>query len=83
MNQLSFFSLIDASIDTIELPPPETTHWVAQRKLAVIEGIRRNLISREKALSVYHLSEGELQEWETAFIQDGKAGLRITKRRKR
>ncbi|MFT5849945.1 MAG: hypothetical protein ACI9H6_000773 [Patiriisocius sp.] len=63
----------------VELPPGDTTRWVASRKLAVIIGIQSGQISRGAALEKYSLSEEELSGWEKAHTAKGTNGLKTTK----
>lgn len=64
-----------------DLPPPETSRWVASRKLAVVKGVALGLISREEALRLYQLSEEEFDSWAGAVEKYGKDGLKITTRK--
>ena len=64
-----------------DLPPPETSRWVASRKLAVVRGVSLGLISREEALRLYELSEEEFDGWAGAVKRYGKDGLKITTRK--
>jgi len=62
-----------------DLPPPNTTRWVARRKAAVVVAVRNGKITIEEALRRYQLSEEELLSWERAFEAHGLAGLRVTR----
>jgi hypothetical protein len=62
-----------------DLPPPETTRWVASRKLSVVHGIAYGLISRAEAMNLYGLSDEELDGWTHAAKRFGKKGLKVTK----
>ena len=61
-----------------DLPPRDTTRWVASRKAAVVRGVAAGLLSREEALARYDLSEEEFGEWCRAVACFGPAGLRAT-----
>ena len=63
-----------------DLPPLETTRWVASRKLAVVRGVMHGLISQEDALARYGLSDEEFQEWLTSLSERGADGLKATQR---
>lgn len=66
-------------ISRADLPPADTTRWVARRKAVVVRAVEAGLISRESALERYGLSEEEFSIWESAVRQHGEAGLRVTK----
>ncbi len=71
--------LADGSILTrADLPPDDTTRWVASRKAAVILGLQAGLVSQEEAMERWHLSEEELEEWKTAIDKHGPAALKAT-----
>ena len=52
-----------------DLPPPNTTRWVARRKAAVVAAVRSGRITMEEALRRYQLTEEELRSEEVrAFV---------------
>lgn len=61
-----------------DLPPPDTTRWVASRKAAVVRAVRHGLISRAEALESYALSDEEFALWEGAVSAHGESALRVT-----
>ena len=61
-----------------DLPPVETTRWVASRKAAVVRGITAGQISHEDALERWSLSEAELAEWLGAEKIHGEVALKAT-----
>jgi hypothetical protein len=61
-----------------DLPPPDTTRWVASRKAAVVRAVEAGLITRAAALETYGLSEDEFSEWESAVRLHGPGALRAT-----
>jgi hypothetical protein len=63
-----------------DLPPPQTTRWVASRKLAVVRGVMHGLITQEDAIERYGLSKEEFLEWLTALSEQGADGLKATHR---
>ena len=72
-------TLQDGTIMTrADLPPSDTTRWVASRKAAVVRAVRSGLISRQSALLTYGLSEDEFDAWSTAVEMHGEAALRAT-----
>ena len=68
-----------ADDDAPTLPSPETERWTAVRKAAVINGVRRGLLTIEQACERYQLSIDEYRAWERDFDSHGKAGLRSTR----
>jgi len=64
---------------TIELPPPDTKHWTARRKAAVVEAVRIGMISLQEACLRYSLSIEEFLSWLRAFEKHGVYGLRTTR----
>jgi len=72
-------TLPDGSIMTqADLPGPETTRWVASRKIAVVRGVLHGLITKDSALRRYGLSQEEFQAWVTAAAIHGEDGLKTT-----
>ncbi len=62
----------------IELPSPQTRRWVKSRKAAVVRAVEEGVISYECALSLYNLSEQELESWFRMFRKHGENALCIT-----
>lgn len=72
-------TLQDGTIMTrADLPPQNTTRWVASRKAAVVRAVSAGLISRQSALQTYGLSEDEFDSWIMAVETHGEAALRAT-----
>jgi len=61
-----------------DLPPEDTTRWVASRKAAVVRGVAYGLIDREEALERYGLSEEEFLHWVTSVARHGEDALEAT-----
>lgn len=61
-----------------DLPPAETTRWVASRKAAVVRGVTHGLITLPDALKTYGLSEEEFISWRDAVERHGEAALKAT-----
>ncbi|SEM06604.1 Protein of unknown function [Roseovarius azorensis] len=61
-----------------DLPPQDTSRWVASRKLAVVRGVAYGLISRAEALELYALSDEEFDTWIRAASRHGEAALKVT-----
>ena len=72
-------TLADGSLMTqADLPPPDTTRWVASRKLAVVRGVVYGLITQQAALNRYGLSQEEFMQWVTAVTEHGEEALKAT-----
>jgi hypothetical protein len=61
-----------------DLPPPDTSRWVASRKLAVVRGVAYGLMSRSEAMNTYGLSEEEFLSWVSGLQKYGISALKIT-----
>lgn len=61
-----------------ELPPADTTRWVASRKACLLRAIAAGLISRDEALSRWDLSAEELDTWLAKASRYGGAALKAT-----
>jgi hypothetical protein len=73
-------SLPDGTILTrADLPPADTSRWIARRKAVVVRAVQHGLLSQEAALARYGLSEEEFALWCAAVARHGEAGLRVTK----
>ena len=72
-------TLPDGSVMTrADLPPADTTRWVASRKATVVRAVLHGLISRAEALERYGLSDDEFDGWLRAIRDHGVAALRAT-----
>ena len=72
----SAVTLPDGTIMTrADLPDPNTSRWVASRKLAVVRAVATGLITREDALRRYALSDEEFEHWCNAATRFGKGAL--------
>ncbi len=71
--------LSDGTILTrADLPPSETTRWVASRKAAVVRGLNSGLIGVDEAKERWLLSDEELEEWQNAIEKHGEGALKVT-----
>lgn len=61
-----------------DLPPRDTTRWVARRKAKVVAGVVAGLITHQEACEMYDLSTDELDGWISAVRNHGPAALRVT-----
>lgn len=72
-------TLPDGSVMTrADLPPADTSRWVASRKAAVVRGLAAGLIDRAEALERYQLSDEELDSWIHKVERHGERALRTT-----
>jgi len=72
-------TLPDGSVlSRADLPPAETTRWVASRKAIVVKSVIYGLIPMKEALERYNLSEEEYGSWENAINQHGEEALKAT-----
>ena len=62
-----------------DLPPPNTSRWVASRKAVVVTAVRGGLIDLEQACERYALTVEEFLSWEHAIQEFGLPGLRATR----
>ncbi len=67
-----------SSMSRADLPPVNTTRWVASRKAAVIKGVAAGLITRAEACQMYAISEEELESWFAAVRRHGEKALKTT-----
>lgn len=61
-----------------DLPPPDTSRWVARRKAQVVDAIQLGRLSIEEACRLYRLTVEELAGWQRAFLRYGINGLKAT-----
>lgn len=61
------------------LPPADTTRWVASRKAAVVAAVKADVISEAEVARRYGVSEEELQQWKKSLEKHGVGGLRATR----
>ena len=62
-----------------DLPPLNTTRWVARRKATVVRAVAAGMLTREEACDMYALSIEEFDNWLSAMAKFGHGGLRVTK----
>ena len=61
-----------------DLPPKSTRRWVIRRQVTVVLAVTAGLLSLEEACETYDLSEEEYHSWQTAMLEHGRSGLRVT-----
>lgn len=62
------------------LPPSDTTRWVASRKAQVVAAVEAGLLTIEEVQQRYRLSMEEFYGWQYALEHAGVAGLRVSAR---
>ena len=65
-------------ISRSDLPPRNTSRWVARRKAAVVSAVESGLIDAKEACEMYSLSSEELDSWISAMEKHGAGALRVT-----
>ncbi len=61
-----------------DLPPRDTTRWVASRKLAVVRAVLYQLRTQEEVLETYSISGEEFCDRVNCLATNGPSGLKIT-----
>jgi Protein of unknown function (DUF1153) len=61
-----------------DLPPPNTSRWVASRKAIVVKAVVYGLITQAEAQQRYALSDEEFDLWRSAVERHGENGLKVT-----
>ena len=70
-------------ITPVDLPPPNTVRWTANRKAIVVRAVRGGLVPMQEVLDRYHMTEKEFVIWERGLQDDGDVGLKVTHFQKR
>jgi len=74
-----FVTLPDGSkLSRSDLPPKNTSRWVARRKAKVVAAVVGGLITDKEACEMYDLTTDELDGWIAAVRNHGPAALRVT-----
>ena len=68
-----------SGLDLSDLPPPNTTRWVARRKAQVVAAVRGGVLTFEDACRRYNISPEEYLSWERAIDRHGPGALRVTR----
>lgn len=72
-------TLPDGSVLTrADLPPGDTSRWVASRKAVVVRAVLYGLIAEAEALERYALSAEEFALWRDAVEKHGEKALKVT-----
>lgn len=62
-----------------DLPPRDTSRWVARRKAEVVAAVNGGLLTINEACDRYDLSLEEFASWQRAVDREGLPGLRATR----
>jgi hypothetical protein len=62
-----------------DLPPSDTTRWVAKRKAQVAAAVNGGLLSIAEACDRYDLTLEELSSWQRSLEKGGMAGLKVSR----
>lgn len=74
-----FVTLKDGTrMSRADLPPADTSRWVASRKARVVQAVEAGLITVDAACEMYALSEEELQSWLDSAQKHGADALKAT-----
>ena len=61
------------------LPAPGTKRWVIRRKAAVVDAVRKGMLTFDDACRHYNLSAEEFNSWQRLIDRHGPRGLRATR----
>jgi hypothetical protein len=61
------------------LPAPGTKRWVIRRKAAVVDAVRKGMLTLDEACRHYNLSPEEFNSWQRLIDRHGPRGLRATR----
>ncbi len=61
------------------LPAPGTKRWVIRRKAAVVDAVRKGMLTLDDACRHYNLSHEEFNSWQRLIDRHGPRGLRATR----
>ncbi len=62
-----------------DLPPENTTRWIARRKAQVVQAVKDGALDLEEACRRYRLTQEEFASWQRLVNQHGLDGLRTTR----
>lgn len=62
-----------------DLPPRDTSRWIARRKAEVVAAVDGGLLSIREACERYDLSLEEFASWQRAVEREGMPGLRVSR----
>ena len=65
-----------------DLPPSNTTRWVASAKASVIRVYMAGLAAREDLIKKYNLSQEEFDSWLSRYVNGGNKALKVINTRK-
>jgi len=62
-----------------DLPPRDTSRWIARRKAEVVSAVNGGLLSLREACERYDLTLEEFASWQRAVDREGLSGLRVNR----
>lgn len=62
-----------------DLPPVNTSRWIARRKAEVVAAVNGGLLSIREACERYDLTLEEFASWQRAVEREGIPGLRVSR----
>jgi hypothetical protein len=62
-----------------DLPPRDTSRWIARRKAEVVAAVTGGLLSIREACDRYELTLEEFASWQRAVEREGLPGLRVSR----
>jgi len=62
-----------------DLPPRDTSRWIARRKAEVVSAVNGGMLSIREACERYDLTLEEFASWQRAVDRSGMQGLRVTR----
>ena len=60
-----------------DLPPRDTSRWIARRKAEVVSAVNGGMLSIREACERYDLTLEEFASWQRAVEREGLPGLRV------
>lgn len=60
-----------------DLPPRDTSRWIARRKAEVVAAVNGGMLSIREACERYDLTLEEFASWQRAAEREGLPGLRV------
>lgn len=62
-----------------DLPPTNTSRWIARRKAEVVAAVAGGLLTVREACERYDLTLEEFASWQRAVEREGLSGLRVSR----
>ena len=68
---------LGAPLTRQDLPPSDTSRWIARRKAEVVAAVNGGMLSIREACDRYNLTLEEFASWQRAVEREGLSGLRV------